>query len=124
MKTQTHRQVIPTMSPFTAFFAGAFYLISIACFADASKHKLPDCQMMLPLETIGKHMRGRLYDEVVAEYDCELEEIAHQLARDGLSSMPERNALYGESTTTERLNLRNVVQGWKHRLQLVWSKSS
>ncbi|EYC17050.1 hypothetical protein Y032_0031g2248 [Ancylostoma ceylanicum] len=95
----------------------AFYLISIACFADASKHKLPDCQMMLPLETIGKHMRGRLYDEV--EYDCELEEIAHQLARDGLSSMPERNALYGESTTTERLNLRNVVQGWKHRLQLM-----
>ncbi|EYC17052.1 hypothetical protein Y032_0031g2249 [Ancylostoma ceylanicum] len=53
------------------------------------------------------------------EYDCELEEIAYQLARDGIFSMPERNAVYGESTTKESLSLKNIIQGWKHRLQLM-----
>ncbi|EYC17054.1 hypothetical protein Y032_0031g2250 [Ancylostoma ceylanicum] len=57
--------MIRTM-PFFVLFACAFHLVSIACFADASKHNLPDCQMVIPTKTIGDYTRGRLYDEVVA----------------------------------------------------------
>ncbi|EYC17040.1 hypothetical protein Y032_0031g2245 [Ancylostoma ceylanicum] len=111
------------MSSYTALLACAVYLLSITCFADASKHALPDCQTII---TMGKHLRGILYDEVVAaikkdnmEYDCKLEKIAFQLARNGISSMPERNAVYGESPRSERLNLKSIVQGWKYELQLM-----